>query len=325
MYIICIESSNSRGMGHLFRALLYVDYLSKHKINYMVLINDDVKSLEILNQNRVLYEIVDFQDVWSNWEKNIINKYSPNVWINDKFETSNAMIRHIKETNTLFCLIDDIVDSNIPADLHFAGMIYPSKKDLCGKHIFSGHEYIILNPEINYFRKKREKIHKIIISMGGSDPHGVTLEIAKELLKYSYNADFIIGPNFKQKELLSTIVKGRFKLYQNVPSLIEFFSGYDLAITGGGVTCCEANASGLPCVIISNAPHEINTGKYVESFGGSIYAGHYDNWDRTILNNLNKLNVSQMSLKGMESFSADGVEKIMSIIHRYLLQRRNYI
>lgn len=314
MYIVCIESSNSRGMGHLFRALLYVEYLKSHNMEFMFLINNDVNSLKILDDKNIEYTIVDFEDVTSNWERNIIEQNAVDVWINDKFETSWEMGKHISDTQIFFCMIDDIGKGEVFADAHFVGMIYPTRKNVKGKHVFTGSEYIILNPEIAQYRRIRNKLKKIVVSLGGSDPHGVTIDVVKELLQYNYEITVIIGPNFRLREELEVINKGRFPVLQNVPSLIETFYEYDLAITGGGVTCCEASAAGLPCVIIANAPHEENTGRYMESLGGCVYAGNHGDWNKKILRNLQELNIRKMSLSGMDSFYLDAVERIMDKI-----------
>lgn len=314
MYILCIESSNSRGMGHLFRALLYVEYFKSHNIDFMLLINNDLNSLKILESKKIEYVIVDFADTESNWEKDIIEHNAVNVWINDKFETSWEMGKHISDTKILFCLIDDVGKGEVFADIHFVGMIYPTRKDIKGKYVFFGNEYIILNPEIAQYRRIRSEMKKIVVSLGGSDPHGVTIEVVKALMQHSYDVTVIIGPNFKFKKELDALNKGHFPVCQNVPSLIETFYEYDLAITGGGVTCCEANAAGLPCVIVANAPHEENTGRYMESLGGCVYAGSHENWNRKILGSLQELDIHKMSLCGLNNFYLDTVERIMKKI-----------
>lgn len=314
MYALCIESSNNRGMGHLFRCLLYIEYLEQHGIEYLLLINYDKNSLEILKKKKINYVLVNFDDLTSNWEKKIITKYYVDVWINDKFETTWQMGKHISDTNALFCLIDDIGEGEHFADINFAGMIYPTKKEIKGKYKFIGTEFIVLNPEIDKYKKERQMLERLVVSMGGSDPHGMTLQIVQELKKYSYKTDVVIGPNFKYKSELMKIANNRFKIYQNVPSLIKFFANYDFAITGGGVTCCEANAAGLPCMIIANAPHEINTGKFMENLGGCIYGGDYEYWDRKIFEKFKSLNINEMSLSGMQNFSLNAVQRIMEII-----------
>ena len=99
-------------------------------------------------------------------------------------------------------------------------------------------------------------------------------------------------------------------MYYNVPSLVALFSEYDLVITGGGVTCCEANAAGLPCIIIANAPHEVNTGKFLEKKGGCIYAGSYESWDASILDKINELDLEKMSESGMRVFDTHAIQRI---------------
>ena len=124
----------------------------------------------------------------------------------------------------------------------------------------------------------------------------------------------MIGPNYRFENELKTYVNERIPIYKNVPSLIEFFSHYDLAITGGGVTCCEANASGLPCLIIANAQHEINTGRHLEALGGCVYAGDYSEWDSSIIGRLQELDINKMSNKGMKIFDTKALERIFCYI-----------
>jgi len=311
---LAIEGSNTRGMGHVFRSLLYVQYLKSHNIDFVYLINDDSKTIDVLKKNNIDYILVNYSDIKSNWEADIIHNNGIDVWFNDKFETSLELERHIHEQNILFACLDDVGAGAVEADLYFAGMIYPSLEKPIGKKYYSGTEYVTLNPEIDFYKKKRKKLKRIVISMGGSDPHEVTIDLVKELKSFDYDIDIVIGPNFKKKRELEMINGGRFHIYQNIPSLIEFFSHYDLAITGGGVTCCEANAAGLPCFVIANAPHEINTGKWLEEMGGCKYLGNYENWSRDILKSINSLELEKMSIKGMKNFDTKAIERIFSVI-----------
>ena len=48
---LAIEGSNTRGMGHVFRSLLYVQYLKSHNIDFVYLINDDSKTIDVLKKN----------------------------------------------------------------------------------------------------------------------------------------------------------------------------------------------------------------------------------------------------------------------------------
>ena len=315
MYIICVECSKTRGMGHFFRSLLYASYLKESDIPFVILINDDKKAIEILNEKRIPFRIVNFADN-SDWETPLIKQLNANVWIQDKFETNEKMALNIKKNNILLCAIDEFGSGAIYCDLHFAGMIYLTGNVIKGKRIFSGSEYVILNPEINKYKKIRTNVSKVVVSLGGSDPFGMTIDIVREISKTKLDVEIIIGPDFDYKSELNEVNVNNYPILQNVPSLIAEFSKFDFAITGGGVTCCEANACGLPCLIIANAPHEINTAKYMDSMGGAIYGGSFESWNKSLIGKITDFDINKMSKNGMTIFDTKAIERIFSIIKK---------
>lgn len=226
------------------------------------------------------------------------------------------MAKHISGSKILFCVIDEFGPGSKLCDIHFAGMIYLTGYEVNGKQIYCGSEYVILNPEIDRFRKIRKKVSDVIISLGGSDPFGMTVEVVKQISKTNLSVQVIIGPDFEYRKELDEVNIHKYPVMQNVPSLIEEFSKFDFAITGGGVTCCEANACGIPCIIIANAPHEMHTGTFMERKGGAIYAGSYEGWNKELINNIESMEIEKMSKAGMKNFDTKAIERIFSIIER---------
>lgn len=322
MYLICIESFKMRGMGHLFRTILYADYLKEQGIPFLILVNDDQNSVEILLQHKLPYIIVDYESE-TDWETELIQKYDADVWLEDKFETSDKMAERIaKNTGVLFCMIDEFSRNAVYADIHFGGMLYLAGNQIEGKKTYYGSDYVILNPEIDKYKHYREGVTKIIVTLGGSDPFGVTVDVVRELNRTEFDVEIVTGPDFDYKEELNRVNVKNYPVKHHLPSMIEEFSKFDFAITGGGVTCCEANASGLPCLIIANAPHEEHTGKYMESKGGSIYAGAHDNWDRGMIARINGFDIGKMSRAGLEAFDTHAVQRIFTIIRQELNNER---
>lgn len=314
MFAICVESSHMRGMGHLFRALNLISYLEEKREPYILLLNNDSISCRILSERGISYETVDFSDEKRNWEKDIIRRFSVDIWLNDKFESSYALFSHVKEQGILLAAIDEHGANADILDVHFAGMLFGKKEEeIPGKKVYAGLDYNILNAEIRRYRKKRRKIERIVVSLGGSDTYGATILVVKILKKYGYSADIITGAGFQHskelKEELKQTPEGCYCVLQDVPSLIETFSHYDLAVTGGGVTCLEANGAGLPCIVVANEPHEIHTGKYLEKMGGALFAGYYQEIEEEKFR-LAKLDVEKMSKKAMEAVTLDGCENI---------------
>ena len=130
MIALAVDSSNTRGMGHLFRSLLLVKYLKEKRIEFLYLINNDSRSKEILEQHGIDYSVVDYSDK-SNWEEKIIREKQIDIWINDLFETSVPMAKNIKNTGIFLALIDDIGAGEKYADIVFIGLISFSKKQFC--------------------------------------------------------------------------------------------------------------------------------------------------------------------------------------------------
>lgn len=313
MIAICIESSPQRGMGHFYRAINIFEYFGKMGDESMIIINSDKASEQILKERGIPFAIADYTDTESNWEKEFISRYQINVWILDKFQTKAELAMHVKKTGIILAAIDDSGDGAELVDLHFCSMLF---RDLKGKNVYVGKDYLILNPDIAKYRRKREHLQKILVTMGGSDTYGVTVEVVKLLKKYGYNADIVIGPNFQFKSLLDKEITSQFTVYETVPSLIAKFYEYDLAITGGGVTCFEANASGLPCIIIANEKHEIDIAEYITKFQGAKFAGYYKEIDENILD-ISRLDVREMSCAALQAIPLNGIENVYKRIKEY--------
>ena len=99
MFAICIESSHSKGMGHLFRMLNFVNFIRKKNENFIFILNNDKKSIDILKKNNFLYKIVNLENNSANWELDLIKKYKILYWINDRLDTKIEHTKKSKEPN----------------------------------------------------------------------------------------------------------------------------------------------------------------------------------------------------------------------------------
>lgn len=319
MIAICIESSHQRGMGHFYRALNMLDYFAEVNEKAVIFINNDSESVKILKEKDIVYEIVAYDDTESGWEKNLIHKYHIDIWILDKFETSMELAEHVHQEGILLVAIDDKGEGSKLADLHFCGMLFQNIK---GKKVYKGKEYIILNSEIKKYRRKRTTLNRILVTLGGSDTYGVTVDVVKILKKQGYSADIVVGPNFRHRELLEQYIDKKFTIYNALPSLIAKFNEYDLAVTGGGITCFEANASGLPCIVVANELHEIASGKYLATFGGVKFAGYYKDISEKDID-IAGIDIAEMSEAALRALSLDGMKNVYNKMQEYRERRKN--
>ena len=309
MFALCIESSHKRGMGHLYRALNLADSLTRTGIECKFYINNHSRSCQILESRAYSYTVVDLLDHSSGWEADVMYKDGIKLWINDRLDTEKQHASRIKSLNIPLVTFDDRGSGAEYADIHIAALAFDKKESLAGKRVFRGVDYLVLSSEINQHTRLRKNIKSILVTLGGSDTHGVTIQVIKHLIEQKSKATVIIGPAFEHNEELEKVVTPNFTIKRHVPSLIEEFINHDLAITGGGITPFEANASGLPCIVIANEPFEIPTATALADYGGAIFAGYHKNIDSTVF--ARNLAIEDMSSAGMKHITLNGCNNVL--------------
>jgi spore coat polysaccharide biosynthesis predicted glycosyltransferase SpsG len=314
MFAFCIESSHSRGMGHLYRALNLADALLRVDIQSKFYINNHQISQNILNSRSYLYEVVDLLDFTSGWENKIISHDKIRLWINDRLNTDIQHAERIKDCNVPLVTFDDRGTGANLADLHIAALVFEDTDKLAGKTILNGVKYLILDPDIKRYRHLRTSVKSILVTLGGSDTYGVTIKIVELLAQQGKGATIVIGPGFEHEKELEEVLTPDFTVKCSIPSLIEEFSKHDLAITCGGITSFEANASGVPCIVVANELFEIPVGKALASYGGAFFAGYYTEIKLDILHQ--GLPIETMSQAAMDYVKLDGCHQVVNAITR---------
>lgn len=294
-------------MGHLFRALNLSAYLKSQAIDCLIITNPYKAATSILDNEDVAYETVDIHDTESSWEEGLINKYGIDVWINDRLNTPKAHANRIKNSGLALVTFDDRGEGASIADLHFAPLIF--NEPLQGNKVFKGVDYLVLNKSIDQYRHQRHECNHILVSMGGSDTYGASLKVVEQYNRLGKPITVLTGPGFKHQAELEALVQPGSKILTPVPSLMVLFNEFDLLVTGGGVTPFEANASGLPCIVIANEWFETPVCEYLESLGGSVLAGFHEEIDNSVFEK--KLDIPAMSQQGMDKIRTSGADNIL--------------
>lgn len=255
-------------MGHLYRALNLAAGLAAAEIPYKFYLNDHAPSLQILKHRGVPHQAVNLEDLSSNWEASLIRQDGITLWVNDRLDTDLRHAQIIRANAIPLVTFDDCGTGAALANLHIAALASNLQEPLAGKKLLTGLDYLILNPQISHNMRLRQKLSSILVTMGGSDTYGVTIKVVQMLTAMNLKATIVLGPAFMHADGLYAVLTENFTVKYAVPSLIAEFYRHDLAITGGGVTPFEANASGLPCVVIANELHEIPSASPCRNLAG---------------------------------------------------------
>jgi len=312
MFALCIESSHARGMGHFYRALILANGLAKAELAYTLYLNDHAPSRQILVERGASHRVVDLEDFTGNWEASLIQQDGITLWLNDRLDTDVRHAEKVKATGIPLVTFDDRGTGAALADLHIAALAFDAQERLAGARLLCGADYLILNPQISDYRRLRKQLSSILVTLGGSDTYGVTVKVVRLLKEMGLAATIVVGPAFMHTAMLDEALTEAFTLKRGVPSMIEEFYHHDLAITGGGITPFEANASGLPCVVISNELFEIPVGMALQKLGGSLFAGHHGSLAVPLFRA--DLPLEQMSQAGMRNIGLQGTQRVIGAL-----------
>jgi spore coat polysaccharide biosynthesis predicted glycosyltransferase SpsG len=320
MFLFCIESSHPRGMGHLFRSMTLADRLVRMGEGVHFLINDHEPSLQVLTSRGYAYDTVDLAPEFVGWEAEAVRSFHASVWINDRLDTTAEHVECIKATGLPVVTFDDRGSGAALSDLNVAALVFEPEEiaRLQGERLLTGVNHLMLNPAIADFRRHRTHIASVLVTLGGADTHGATVKVVRLLRDKPWHVTVVLGPAFAHHEALAVVMPDHFEIRRCVASMAAEMARHDMAVTGGGMTPFEANAAGLPCIVLANEPFEVPVCQALQRLGGCRFAGHHSMIDPSVFNL--PLDIAGMSKRAMSSIGLDGLQRVVTAV-RELVRR----
>jgi spore coat polysaccharide biosynthesis predicted glycosyltransferase SpsG len=302
-------------MGHLYRSLTLADVLSRKGGEVRFLINDHAPSLDILAQRGFASETVDLAPDAGGWEAETVQRLQASVWINDRLDTSAVHVERVQATGTPVVTFDDRGSGAAPSDLNVAALVFDPQevRQLQGARVLNGVDYLLLNPDIARFRRPRTQMRHVLVTLGGADTYGATVKVVRLLRDKPWQVTVVLGPAFVHHDALAAVLPSHFDVKHGVASMAEEMARHDVAVTGGGMTPFEANAAGLPCLVVANEWFEIPVGKALESMGGCRFVGHHESIDASVFNE--PLDIAGMSQRATAAVGLEGVQRVAVALH----------
>jgi spore coat polysaccharide biosynthesis protein SpsF len=173
----------------------------------------------------------------------------------------------------------------------------------------------------------------VLVAMGGSDPHGLTLRMAKALaeLDQSIRIRFVIGTGMKDAAAVARGLVGLKKNYETVEGADDLSTEYasaDLALCAFGVTAYELAALGIPAVYLGLTPDHAASASAFADAGMGISLGVADKVQdedvaRTVQWLLNKPNARRaMRHAGLSLIDGQGAARIAADLAKALAAAR---
>jgi UDP-2,4-diacetamido-2,4,6-trideoxy-beta-L-altropyranose hydrolase len=196
----------------------------------------------------------------------------------------------IKSSGLRILLIDDDGQADdYSADLVLNQNAHASE-NLYGRRasytqLLLGPRYAMLRREFDSWRNWRREIpaagHRILITMGGSDPDNFTLRTLEALLlveQESLEVVVVIGGSNPHEVALERAAAGlntryAIRLVKNAMNMPELMAWADVAVSGAGTTCWEMCLVGLPALVVDLANNQFPVAQRLDELGVACHIG----------------------------------------------------
>jgi UDP-2,4-diacetamido-2,4,6-trideoxy-beta-L-altropyranose hydrolase len=287
--IRCI-TDETKGFGNFTRCYTLAKSLQKYGYKIIFIINNNKTVINKLQKRKFNHFIIPKNFTYStewNFIDDIMNSVNSHVLIIDMREYAESISKKLFSKNYKTILIDDAFCQKAYADIIFNGTLskqFHNYKIVNKKSkLYLGPKYFLANEEFKKSKKSiknicKKKKYNVLISMGGSDPANLTLNILKSLINLSdIQITVIIGPFFKNtQKIIELSNKNNIILKFSPDKIWKEFEKADVVISKSGVTLYELVLLKIPTICIIAFKHEAQNAQFFMNKGCIINLGMYN-------------------------------------------------
>lgn len=202
---------------------------------------------------------------------------APDILICDMREgVDRAGLAELARKAGLTAVIDDASPRRLAADLaYYPPVPQAGALDWSGSHAKPriGWEWAILGVGRPASPRRRARARPtLLVTMGGSDPEGLTLRAARALAQEepTFRARFVIGPGVANPTQLAHAIVAlapHFETVEGANGLETEFASCDVALAAFGVTAYELAAYGVPAIYLCLTEDHALSARAFESAG----------------------------------------------------------
>ena len=271
----------------------------------------------------------------------LVESHKPDMLLLDGREgPSRAELEKLKRGVAVTAVIDDGHERRLAADYAYYPPVPGAMAlDWTGSHTLPrlGWEWAILGLNPGAVVKARDASRSprptVLVAMGGSDPCGLTLRMAKALcvLDQVFRIRFVIGTGMKDAQKVArglVALKKNYETVEGADDLSIEYANADVALCAFGVTAYELAASGIPAIYLGlNDDHVASASAFADAGMGLSLGLAAKVSDAEIARNvqwlLNKPNVRrEMRTAGLSLMDGQGAARIAADLARAFASAR---
>lgn len=268
----------------------------------------------------------------------LIRARAPDLLICDMREGFDAAgLRQAASSVPLVAVIDDASDRRLTADLaYYPPVPQALQLEWPGSNCLPrlGWEWSLLGLR-KIAAPPRQPMPRptLLVTMGGSDPAGLTLRVAHALAKLDpvFRARFVIGPDVSDGARLARKIvslAAHFETLEGAADLATEYAACDLALCAFGVSAYELAAYGVPALYLSLTEDHALSASAFEQAGMGVSLGLRDRIEDTdiagavwsLLRDSERRH--EMRAAGLMTIDGEGASRIAADLAEALSERR---
>ena len=253
------DGDRELGLGHVYRCLALADELrDSHACGVRFALVRGTIGADLIRSAGYAVDLKAGEGPEASWLDEMMGRLRPDALVLDvRSGLRRESVEAWRAAGVVVVLIDDASERRLAADLAF----YPPVPQLerldwkgFGGQVYVGWEWVLLRSQFasGAPRAGRER-PVVLVTMGGSDPRGLTLKAlaALDIVDDNFTTVVVLGPEFVHTEALAAFAAGArrsFDVRRDVDDMASVMRDSDLALASFGVTAYELAAMGVPAL-----------------------------------------------------------------------------
>lgn len=257
------DSSETLGMGHVYRVLALAQELARHKLS--IFLSPDMPLGEkFFSQFGFQYKTSTDQQFL-----NEISKEKPELVIFDKLDTDAELIEQIKDLSpdTKVVTFEDQGTGALKADLVVSDL-YPNPAIEPNKQL-TGINNAILAPSFETLDRNSEPkqtVEQIVVLFGGTDPSELAIKALSSLQEIGFPGKVKVIRGLGANEITQDFNLD-VEFLSNVKNMPRVLAEADIALSSAGRTITELASLGIPTICLAQNQKELNHSHTTEDNG----------------------------------------------------------
>lgn len=262
MLIRC-DGSPQLGLGHVVRCLALAAVLrDSYGVGVCFALGEEGVGAELVRQHNLSVEIRPVAMAETLWLDSLIQRYKPHALILDvRTDLAAVDLVRWRQSGLVVAVIDDSDTGRRNAAVLAFYPPVPQLTDadwtgFCGT-AYIGWDYVLLRPEFAHPRLSLlvNDPPKLLVTMGGSDPAGLTLAALASLQQVTvpFQAQVVLGRAFLydvELERLRPQLPPSIRFVRDVTDMSALMAQVDLALAAFGGTAFELAALNVPALLL---------------------------------------------------------------------------